>query len=208
MLRLRPPWPDTSPPADHARVRRRRPVRRGVRSTATPVGVPRPTDDRPGIAPPLAKSASPQKAGMGSTRREWTFLGKRWSISSHSSVIRFQMACPATGLASNPAMTKYPFWLRTSVMAKSNDRSAKSISGNSRALGERAPPPAAWPPCGTGPRRRHSHLASSAGPRRPGWPIRRRPESDHPFHRREGSRRIAARLPLARWDQPRRCPRC
>ena len=50
-------------------------------------------------------------------------------MASHDSVIRRQIAWPATGLANSAAMTIHPFWLRTSVMARSNVRSARSMSG-------------------------------------------------------------------------------
>ena len=50
-------------------------------------------------------------------------------MASHDSLIRPHAACPATGLASKAEMTIHPFWLRTSVMARSNVRRARAMSG-------------------------------------------------------------------------------
>ena len=79
---------------------------------------------------PSAKPASAHKAGMVSRMRGGAFFGKRSRTASHCSVRRVHTAWFPTGLASRPEMTAKPFWLRTSVMARSNVRRHSSTSGN------------------------------------------------------------------------------
>ena len=55
--------------------------------------------------------------------------GKRSRIVSQVSVIRVQTAWLPTRLANNAAMTLNPFWVRTSVRARSNVRRQRSTSG-------------------------------------------------------------------------------
>ena len=77
-----------------------------------------------------AKSASPHRAGIVSTMRGGAFFGKRSSTASQRSVSRVHTAWLPTGLARSALMTANPFWLRTSVMAKSKVRRHRSTSGN------------------------------------------------------------------------------
>ena len=62
--------------------------------------------------------------------RGGAFFGKRSSTASHCSVSRVHTAWLPTGLARSEPMTANPFWLRTSVMARSNVRRQRSTSGN------------------------------------------------------------------------------
>ena len=61
--------------------------------------------------------------------RGGAFFGNRSSTVSHDSVRRVQAAWLPTRLASRAPMTMNPFWLRTSVMARSKVRRHRSTSG-------------------------------------------------------------------------------
>jgi hypothetical protein len=98
-------------------------------------------------------------------------------------------------------MTIHPFWLRTSVMARSNVRSAKvDVGEGGERVEERISSCGVEPPSGSAPGARRSRRAAGAGPRRPAWPTRRRPGSDRPSPRRGVRRRIGGRPPPARRD--------
>ena len=77
-----------------------------------------------------ANSASPQSAGTDSMMRGGAFFGKRSSTASQSSVSLVHTAWLPTGLVRSEPRTTNPFWLRTSVIARSKVRRHRSTSGN------------------------------------------------------------------------------
>ena len=79
---------------------------------------------------PSANSASPHRAGMDSTMRGGAFFGKRSSTASQLSVNRVHTAWLPIGVGQERADDANPFWLRTSVMARSKVRRHRSTSGN------------------------------------------------------------------------------
>ena len=76
-----------------------------------------------------ANSASAQRAGIDSRMRGGAFFGNRSRIWSQVSVILVHTAWHPTGLTRSEPRTAKPFWLRTSVMARSNVRRQRSTSG-------------------------------------------------------------------------------
>ena len=62
--------------------------------------------------------------------RGGAFFGKRSSVASQFWVSRVHTAWPPTELARSEPRTANPFWLRTSVMARSKVRRHRSTSGN------------------------------------------------------------------------------